>query len=37
MQAQGGRGLLVLAGEDIGIEDLRRWWCLALLMLTGVA
>lgn len=30
-----GRGLLVLAGEDIGIEDLRRWRHLVLL--TGVA
>lgn len=35
MQARGGRGLLVLAGEDIGVEDLRRWWQLAVL--TGVA
>lgn len=31
----GGRGLLVLAGEDIRIEDLRRWWHLVSLM--GVA
>lgn len=37
MQARGGRGLLVLAGEDIGAEDLMRWRHLALLMFTGVA
>jgi len=31
----GGRALLVLAGEDIDVDDLRRWWSLAWLM--GVA
>jgi hypothetical protein len=31
-QALGGHGLLVLTGEDIEIEDLRRWWDLARLM-----
>jgi len=35
IRALGGRGLLVFAGEGFGIEDLRRWWHLVVLM--GVA
>jgi len=31
-QAPGGRGLLLLAGADVGVEDLRRWWHLVWLL-----
>lgn len=35
LQPTGGRGLLVLPGDDIGVEDLKRWW--QLLWLIGLA
>lgn len=34
-QAPGGRGLLLFAGADTGVDDLRRWW--HLLRLLGLA